>query len=67
MEGFLNTEISESAEKMKRKKEKICKALDLAKALAKTGLSEEEAKAWRRDLKSARKILKAPVDRWGTK
>jgi uncharacterized membrane protein len=64
---FLNTEVAESAEKIKRKKEKNCTGPDLAKALAKTSLSVEEAKAWRRDLKSARKMLKAPVDKWRAK
>ena len=51
-------------EKMKRKKEKVCTGSELAKALAKTSLSEDEAKAWRRDLRTARKTLKAPVDKW---
>lgn len=44
--------------------EKICTGRDLAAALAKIGLPKEEAKAWRRDLIAARKMLKAPVDRW---
>lgn len=44
--------------------EKICTGRDLAAALAKIELPEEEAKAWRRDLIAARKMLKAPVDRW---
>ena len=37
---------------------------DLAKAMAKTELSDGEAKAWRRDLRIARKILKPPADKW---
>jgi antitoxin (DNA-binding transcriptional repressor) of toxin-antitoxin stability system len=45
-------------------REKVCTGRDLAKALAKTKLSEDEAAAWGRDLKAARKILKAPADRW---
>jgi hypothetical protein len=36
----------------------------LAAALANTNLPEKEAKEWRRDLKAARKTLKAPVDKW---
>ena len=44
--------------------EKVCTGRDLAEALAKAKLSDEEAKAWRRDLKTARKSLKAPVDKW---
>jgi prevent-host-death family protein len=45
-------------------KEKICTGRDLAEALAKTRLSEDEAEAWRGDIKKARKTLKAPVDKW---
>src|SRR5271156_994204 len=44
--------------------EKVCTGRDLANALAKTQLPEDEAAAWRRNLKTARKTLKAPVDRW---
>jgi hypothetical protein len=43
---------------------KICVGRDLAEALAKTELPANEARAWHRDLKAARKILKAPADRW---
>jgi hypothetical protein len=46
---------------------KICTGRNLAEALAKATLSEDEAKAWRRDLKSAQKRLKAPVDKWREK
>jgi antitoxin (DNA-binding transcriptional repressor) of toxin-antitoxin stability system len=44
--------------------EKICTAGDLADVLEKAHLSEENARAWRRDLKAARKRLKPPVDKW---
>ena len=44
--------------------EKVCTGRDLAEALAGTELSEDEAKAWRRDLLTARKILKAPAHKW---
>ena len=44
--------------------EKICLGRDLAAALGKTELSQEEARAWRRDLRAARKALKAPADKW---
>ena len=37
---------------------------DLAKALGEVKLSRENAEAWQRDLRRARKMLKAPVDRW---
>lgn len=44
--------------------EKICFGRDLAQALAKSGLTESEAKAWRRDLVAARKKLKRPADKY---
>jgi prevent-host-death family protein len=36
----------------------------LAAALREFELSPEEAKAWNRDLRAARRILKPPVDKW---
>jgi hypothetical protein len=48
----------------KTDKEKVCTGRDLAEALARTKLSDEEAKAWRRDLKNSRKTLKAPGNKW---
>jgi antitoxin (DNA-binding transcriptional repressor) of toxin-antitoxin stability system len=36
----------------------------LAKALAEVDLSEEEARAWSKDLRAARKSLKPPRDKW---
>ena len=44
--------------------EKVCTGRDLAEALARTELTAEDAKAWRRDLQAARKTLKAPADKW---
>ena len=44
--------------------EKVCLGGELAEALANTELSQEEARAWRRDLQAARKILRAPAHRW---
>jgi antitoxin (DNA-binding transcriptional repressor) of toxin-antitoxin stability system len=44
--------------------EKVCTGRDLAAALAKAGLSKEEAVGWRRDLQTARKNPKAPADKW---
>ncbi len=44
--------------------EKICLGRDLAEALAETELPTDEAKAWHRDLHRARRILKAPTDKW---
>lgn len=41
-----------------------CSGTDLATVLATVGLSDEEARAWNRDLKAARKRLKAPADKW---
>ncbi len=43
---------------------KVCTGRRLAEALAGTALTTEEAKAWRRDLQTARKALKAPADKW---
>jgi hypothetical protein len=36
---------------------KVCTGRDLADALARTQLSDDEAKAWHRDLQNARKAL----------
>ena len=44
--------------------EKVCRGRDLANALDKVELPPDEAEAWRRDLRAARKILKAPTNRW---
>ena len=40
--------------------EKVCAGRDLAEALSKAGLLEKEARVWRRDLRTARRRLKAP-------
>jgi antitoxin (DNA-binding transcriptional repressor) of toxin-antitoxin stability system len=44
--------------------EKLCAGRDLAEALSRADLPENEARAWRRDLRTARKKLKAPPNRW---
>lgn len=44
--------------------EKVCTGRDLAEALREVRLSDDEAKAWRRDLRNGHKILKPPVDKW---
>ena len=44
--------------------EKVCTGRDLAEALREVRLTEEEAKAWRRDLRNGHKILKPPVNKW---
>lgn len=44
--------------------EKVCTGRDLAEALGKTGLAEDEGAAWHRDLHTARKSLKTPADKW---
>jgi hypothetical protein len=41
--------------------EKICLGRDLAGALAETKLSLDEARAWHRDLRTARKTAKPPA------
>ncbi len=45
-------------------KKKAGSLRELAAALRKFELSPEEAKAWNRDLRSARRILKPPVNKW---
>lgn len=45
-------------------RERVCLGRDLAMALAETELPEDEAKAWHRDLRTARKTLKVPANRW---
>jgi antitoxin (DNA-binding transcriptional repressor) of toxin-antitoxin stability system len=45
--------------------EKVCAGRDLAEALSRTGLPQNEARTWQRDLRTARKSLKAPSNRWG--
>ena len=44
--------------------EKACSGWVLAQALRKAQLTEDEVKAWHRDLQDARKALKAPGDKW---
>jgi len=44
--------------------EKVCTGRALSAVLEESELSEAEAKAWRRDLQAARKVLKAPIDKW---
>jgi hypothetical protein len=43
---------------------KVCTGRDLAAVLATTELTKDEAIAWRRNLRTARKILKVPVEKW---
>jgi antitoxin (DNA-binding transcriptional repressor) of toxin-antitoxin stability system len=61
---FVLVKNGEAVAEIVPKSEKACTAADLADALEKTHLSEENARAWRRDLKAARKRLKPPVDKW---
>lgn len=44
--------------------EKVCSGRDLAEVLAKTELQTNEAKAWHRELRSGRRMLKAPANKW---
>jgi antitoxin (DNA-binding transcriptional repressor) of toxin-antitoxin stability system len=44
--------------------EKVCRGSDLAEVLARVKLSREEAVAWNRDLKRARKSLRMPASKW---
>lgn len=43
---------------------KVCPNHELAAILRKNKLSAEEAREWRKDRRSAHKILKPPVDKW---
>lgn len=44
--------------------DKVCNGRNLAGALAKAALPEREAEAWGRDLRTARKRLRAPGTKW---
>lgn len=44
--------------------EKVCVGRDLAEVLAKIKLNNSEARAWHRNLKAARKVLKARANSW---
>jgi antitoxin (DNA-binding transcriptional repressor) of toxin-antitoxin stability system len=44
--------------------ELVCRGSDLAEALAGIELTPAEARAWQRDLKTARKMFKPPRDPW---
>jgi prevent-host-death family protein len=45
--------------------EKKCTGRDLAAALAKVRISDEELREWRRDVAAGREILLEPTDKWG--
>jgi prevent-host-death family protein len=45
-------------------KEKVCLGRDLARVLRNIDLPTDEAVAWNRDLKKARKSLKSQPDKW---
>ena len=45
-------------------KEKVCLGRDLARVLRNIDLPTDEAVAWNRDLKKARKSLKPQPDKW---
>lgn len=45
-------------------RKKGCTGAELAEALADVDLTKEEARAWGKDLRAARKALRRPVDRW---
>ncbi len=44
--------------------ERACTGRMLAEALAEVKLTEQEARNWRGDLRTARKTFKAPADKW---
>lgn len=45
-------------------REKVCIGRELAQVLSEAALSNEHARAWRRDVHSARKSLTPPADKW---
>jgi antitoxin (DNA-binding transcriptional repressor) of toxin-antitoxin stability system len=45
-------------------RQQTCVGRDLAQVLVDNELSNDEAKAWRRDVQAARKTLKPPADKW---
>jgi prevent-host-death family protein len=47
-----------------KEEEKTGSVRELAAALRKFNLTPLEARAWRRDLRAARRILKPPVNKW---
>lgn len=47
-------------------RDKICTGADLARALEKSRLTPEEARAWQKDLVAARKALKRQGNKWKT-
>jgi hypothetical protein len=49
---------------LKRKRPAPNNGKNLAAAIRKVPLSPEEARAWMRNLKAARKMLKPPTDKW---
>jgi antitoxin (DNA-binding transcriptional repressor) of toxin-antitoxin stability system len=44
--------------------ERVCVGSDLAQALADVALAKDEARAWRRDIQTARKTVEPPADKW---
>ena len=43
---------------------KVCTNRDLAAILRQNELPADEARAWYRDLRAARRVLKPPADKW---
>ena len=43
---------------------KLCSGRDLAEVLSANELPKETARAWRRDLQTARKSLQPPAEKW---
>ncbi len=44
--------------------DKVCFGRDLADALANVELPESEARAWNRELRTTRRKLKSPTNKW---
>jgi len=61
---FVLVRNGEAVARLVPEEEKACTGSELAKILRNNPLSDEEARAWRRDLRKARKMLKKPTDKW---
>lgn len=61
---FLLVKNGKAVARLVPENEKRCSGRDLAEAVGKTKLLDEDARDWQRDLKAARKTIKSPRDKW---
>lgn len=62
--SFVLTKNGEAVARIVPANEKTCTGKELAESLAQNRLGEREARAWRGNLRAARKQLKAPAEKW---